>query len=163
MALAHAWHSGGRCALAYGLVWIQTVSEPFRPFHHALWLHWRSDHSSLVALPVGYGHSDWRNSELGNRKGIEGKSPKRMNRASAAGLEAFTALLRAQPPNTGMASLLVQLMDPKHESLLYRFLSKRMGAVEKDSPCILNSARVAKQRDRRQSYGSKLQIQAQRD
>jgi hypothetical protein len=65
-----------------------------------------------------------------------------MNRASAAGLEAFTALLRALPPNTGMALVLVQLMDPKHESLLYQFLSKRMGAVEKASPCMLNSARV---------------------
>src|SRR5690349_86086 len=83
MALAHAWHSGGRCALAYGLVWIQTVSQPFRPFHHHLWLHWRSDYSSLVALPVGYGHSDWRNSELRNRKGIGRDTPKRMNRPAS--------------------------------------------------------------------------------
>src|ERR1041385_2349172 len=80
MALAHARHCGGRCALAYGLVWIQTVSQPFRPFHHHLWLHWHSDYSSLVALPLGYRHSDWRNSELRDRKGIARDSPKRMNR-----------------------------------------------------------------------------------
>jgi PAS domain S-box-containing protein len=44
--------------------------------------------------------------------------------ASAGGLEAFTALLKALPPDTGMAFVLVQHMDPKHESLLYQLLSK---------------------------------------
>jgi hypothetical protein len=31
----------------------------------------------------GYGHSDWRNSELRNRKGIGRDTPKRMNRPAA--------------------------------------------------------------------------------
>ena len=44
--------------------------------------------------------------------------------ASAGGLEAFTALLKALPPDTGMAFVLVQHMDPKHQSLLYQLLSK---------------------------------------
>jgi two-component system CheB/CheR fusion protein len=44
--------------------------------------------------------------------------------ASAGGLEAFKALLKALPPDTGMAFVLVQHMDPKHESLLYQLLSK---------------------------------------
>ena len=44
--------------------------------------------------------------------------------ASAGGLEAFTALMKALPPDTGMAFVLVQHMDPKRESLLYQLLSK---------------------------------------
>ena len=44
--------------------------------------------------------------------------------ASAGGLEAFTLLLKELPPDTGMAFVLVQHMDPKHESLLYQLLSK---------------------------------------
>lgn len=44
--------------------------------------------------------------------------------ASAGGLEAFTALLKALPPDTGMAFVLVQHMDPKHKSLLNQLLSK---------------------------------------
>ena len=38
--------------------------------------------------------------------------------ASAGGLEAFTQLLRAIPADTGMAFVLVQHLDPSHESLL---------------------------------------------
>ena len=44
--------------------------------------------------------------------------------ASAGGLEAFTALLKALPPDTGMAFVLVQHMDPTHESMLKQILSK---------------------------------------
>ena len=44
--------------------------------------------------------------------------------ASAGGLEAFTALLKALPPDTGMAFVLVQHMDPTHQSLLNQLLSK---------------------------------------
>ncbi len=44
--------------------------------------------------------------------------------ASAGGLEAFSALLRHLQPNTGMAFVLVQHMDPKHASLLPELLSK---------------------------------------
>ena len=38
--------------------------------------------------------------------------------ASAGGLEAFEQLLRHLPSDTGMAFLLVQHLDPKHESHL---------------------------------------------
>ncbi len=44
--------------------------------------------------------------------------------ASAGGLEAFTALLKALRTDTGMAFVLVQHMDPMHESLLNQLLSK---------------------------------------
>ncbi|HWP69974.1 MAG TPA: chemotaxis protein CheB, partial [Gemmatimonadaceae bacterium] len=38
--------------------------------------------------------------------------------ASAGGLEAFRQLLAALPPDTGMAFVLVQHLDPRHESRL---------------------------------------------
>jgi two-component system, chemotaxis family, CheB/CheR fusion protein len=44
--------------------------------------------------------------------------------ASAGGLEAFTALLRAMPADTGTAFVLVQHMDPTHESILPQLLAK---------------------------------------
>ena len=43
--------------------------------------------------------------------------------ASAGGLEAFRSLLQALPAKTGMAFVLVQHLDPEHESLLTRLLS----------------------------------------
>jgi two-component system CheB/CheR fusion protein len=44
--------------------------------------------------------------------------------ASAGGLEAFTELLRHLPDDTGMAFVLIQHLDPKHESHLTELLSK---------------------------------------
>lgn len=44
--------------------------------------------------------------------------------ASAGGLEAFTALLKALPADTGMAFVLVQHMDPAHASSLSKVLSR---------------------------------------
>ncbi len=44
--------------------------------------------------------------------------------ASAGGLEAFTQLLKALPLDTGMAFVLVQHLDPDHESALTQILSK---------------------------------------
>ena len=38
--------------------------------------------------------------------------------ASAGGLEAFKQLLRAIPENSGLAYILVQHLDPFHESIL---------------------------------------------
>ena len=43
--------------------------------------------------------------------------------ASAGGLEAFRSLLQELPAKTGMAFVLVQHLDPEHESLLTRLLS----------------------------------------
>ncbi len=45
--------------------------------------------------------------------------------ASAGGLEAFTQLLRTLPTDTGMAFVLIQHLDPKHESMLTQILSQR--------------------------------------
>ena len=44
--------------------------------------------------------------------------------ASAGGLEAFTELLKAMPATTGMAFVLIQHMDPTHESMLPQLLGK---------------------------------------
>lgn len=44
--------------------------------------------------------------------------------ASAGGLEAFERLLRHLPPDTGMAFLLVQHLDPTHESRLREILAR---------------------------------------
>ena len=44
--------------------------------------------------------------------------------ASAGGLEAFTIFLKALPPDTGMAFVLIQHMDPTHQSILDRLLAK---------------------------------------
>ena len=44
--------------------------------------------------------------------------------ASAGGFEAFRELLMALPSDTGMAFVLVQHLDPGHESLLAKLLSK---------------------------------------
>ena len=44
--------------------------------------------------------------------------------ASAGGLEAFTQLLHALPTNTGMAFVLVQHLEPKHESVLTTLLAR---------------------------------------
>jgi two-component system CheB/CheR fusion protein len=44
--------------------------------------------------------------------------------ASAGGLEAFSQLLQALPPDTGMAFVLIQHLDPKHESMLSEILSR---------------------------------------
>jgi two-component system CheB/CheR fusion protein len=45
--------------------------------------------------------------------------------ASAGGLEAFSELLRALPPDTGMTFVLVLHLDPHHQSILAEVLSNR--------------------------------------
>jgi two-component system CheB/CheR fusion protein len=45
--------------------------------------------------------------------------------ASAGGIEAVTDLLNYLPPNTGMAFVLVQHLDPKHHSILTELLSRK--------------------------------------
>nr|WP_305889057.1 CheR family methyltransferase [Parvularcula maris] len=45
--------------------------------------------------------------------------------ASAGGLEAVTEMLREGDPNTGMAFVLVQHLDPNHESMLPELLSRK--------------------------------------
>ena len=45
--------------------------------------------------------------------------------ASAGGLEAYTELLEALPPDGGMAFVLIQHLPPQHDSMLVELLSKR--------------------------------------
>jgi two-component system, chemotaxis family, CheB/CheR fusion protein len=45
--------------------------------------------------------------------------------ASAGGVEAFTELLTNLPADTGMAFVLIQHLDPKHQSLLSGLLAKK--------------------------------------
>ena len=59
--------------------------------------------------------------------------PRRSNRdflivaigASAGGLEAVTELFRNLPPDTGMAFVLIQHLDPKHHSLLSELIARQ--------------------------------------
>ena len=44
--------------------------------------------------------------------------------ASAGGIEAFTELVRNLPKDTGMAFVLIQHLDPKHQSLLTELVAK---------------------------------------
>src|SRR6202020_1904382 len=44
--------------------------------------------------------------------------------ASAGGLEAFKRLIRAIPENSGLAYILVQHLEPTHESMLVEILQK---------------------------------------
>src|SRR5712692_1592069 len=44
--------------------------------------------------------------------------------ASAGGLEAFSELLKSLPADTGMALVLIQHLDPQHESALVELLSR---------------------------------------
>ena len=44
--------------------------------------------------------------------------------ASAGGLEAFTALLKALPDNTGFAFVVIQHLDPQHQSALPNLLAR---------------------------------------
>ena len=45
--------------------------------------------------------------------------------ASAGGIEALSDLLSHLAPNTGMAFVLIQHLDPKHHSMLAELLSKK--------------------------------------
>ena len=64
--------------------------------------------------------------------------------ASAGGLEAFTDLLSNLPGDTGMAFVLLQHLDPKHESHLTELLSKvsRMHVSEVKSETRIDANRV---------------------
>jgi two-component system CheB/CheR fusion protein len=44
--------------------------------------------------------------------------------ASAGGMQAFTELMRSLPADTGMAFVLIQHLDPKHQSILAELLAK---------------------------------------
>ncbi len=47
--------------------------------------------------------------------------------ASAGGLEALTELLKALPVNTGLGFVIIQHLEPKHESALTKLLAKATG------------------------------------
>ncbi len=64
--------------------------------------------------------------------------------ASAGGLEAFTHLLAALPDRSGMAFVLVQHLEPNHDSLLTDILSKatRMPVVEVEDGMVVATDQV---------------------
>ena len=66
--------------------------------------------------------------------------------ASAGGLEAFTEFLRHLPTDTGMGFVLVQHLDPSHQSILPELLSKttrrRVTSVEDGMPVLPNEVYV---------------------
>src|ERR1700678_3347572 len=77
-----------------------------------------------------------RTKTLMTHHGVRDKSASRIPRrsfpvvavgASAGGLAAFTALLKALPEKSGMAFVLIQHLEPKHESALTILLSKTTG------------------------------------
>jgi two-component system, chemotaxis family, CheB/CheR fusion protein len=45
--------------------------------------------------------------------------------ASAGGIEALTELRTYLPPDTGMAFVLIQHLDPRHHSILTELLAKK--------------------------------------
>ena len=59
--------------------------------------------------------------------------------ASAGGLEAFTRLLQGLPTDTGMGFVLVQHLDPIHESALTKLLAKATSMPVRE---VSNNARV---------------------
>jgi two-component system CheB/CheR fusion protein len=59
---------------------------------------------------------------------------------SAGGLEAFRQLLQALPPDTGMAFVYIQHLDPRHPSMLPELLSKATAMVVRAA---VDGARVA--------------------
>jgi two-component system CheB/CheR fusion protein len=52
--------------------------------------------------------------------------------ASAGGIEATTALVRNLPPDTGMALIVVQHLDPRHHSILAELLAKETKMTVKE-------------------------------
>lgn len=64
--------------------------------------------------------------------------------ASAGGLEACTALLKALPLNPGMAFVVVQHLDPHHESILHKLLSKttEMPVIQVEDEMVLEPDHV---------------------
>ncbi len=62
--------------------------------------------------------------------------------ASAGGLEAFTQLLKHLPIDTGMGFVLVQHLDPEHESALTQILARATSMPVRE---VANNLRVAGQ------------------
>lgn len=64
--------------------------------------------------------------------------------ASAGGLGAFTTFLEALEPDTGMAYVLIQHLEPSHDSLLAELLDKRsdMEVVQVEEPCPIQADHV---------------------
>ena len=86
-----------------------------------------------ISPAPGSPHTERRTAATGTRaiaQSVHGESPGGSPShivgvgASAGGLEAFTELLRHLPDDTGMAFVLVQHLDPKHESHLTELLSR---------------------------------------
>jgi two-component system CheB/CheR fusion protein len=85
----------------------------------------------LISSADGFIGADHHDDEVpGNDELIDGSHPPRFDfavvgvGASAGGLEAYTELLKALPPDTGMAFVFIQHLSPQHESMMAELLSK---------------------------------------
>jgi two-component system CheB/CheR fusion protein len=83
--------------------------------------------------------SSVRKSRTDRANGAARERPKRRNDlliaaigASAGGIEAFTELVSSLRPDSGMAFVLIQHLDPKHHSLLTELLSKKTSMTVKE-------------------------------
>ena len=98
----------------------QARTEPTRPAKRSGTRQTSADHAVLKKPSVAPARSS---EEIASgRTGIS--LPVVAIGASAGGLAAFTALLKALPAKTGMAFVLIQHLEPKHESALTTLLSK---------------------------------------
>ena len=71
--------------------------------------------------------SELNTNQMESDKGSDGRLIVVGVGASAGGLEAFTELLKHLPPTTGLAFVLVQHLDPHHESALPELLASKTG------------------------------------
>lgn len=64
--------------------------------------------------------------------------------ASAGGLDAFTTFFQNMPPDTGMAFVLVQHLDPQHESMLTELIARttEMSVREAEDGMVLDANQV---------------------
>ena len=69
--------------------------------------------------------------------------------ASAGGMEAFSELLRNLPTDSGMAFILIQHLDPTHQSALAGLLSKdtSMKVIEVTHPLVQHKLGLMRQAD----------------
>jgi two-component system CheB/CheR fusion protein len=119
---------------------IETAEHPNMP-SEAL----KSGCVDLELTPVEIGREI---AKIAREENSDGKASKAFSivgvGASAGGLEAFTLLLEHLPPNTGMAFVLVQHLDPSHESQLTEILARKssMPVREVHGPTVVEADHV---------------------
>ena len=115
--LFQSWRPSVPAEKGNGGVWQRRPASPGRATRLG-----QSDERPGFARPLTAGTATAR---LASEERAEGNTPLIVGvGASAGGLEAFTELLSHLPDDTGMAFVLIQHLDPSHESHLTELLSK---------------------------------------